>query len=169
MHLYTCRPTAVKRVMINTLNLTAYPLNVRLLKLQLLQILLRILHIKSSLPPKRWNYSGGFLYVFFKFFFLKTSSLLLWFFMWYWSSCSSWKVAPHRSQGWGLSRAWVRRTWLSCAACEAKAFPQCLHLKGRSPECWRMCVRRILEAVKAWRRKGKKKNSQCYIFVFLLG
>ena len=106
---------------------------------------------------------GTFIIIFKK----KTNSLLLWLFIWYWSSCSSWKAAPHRSQGWGLSRAWVRRTWLSCAACEAKAFPQCLHLKGRSPECWRMCVRRILEAVKAWRRKRKrKKHSQRFIFVF---
>jgi len=26
-----------------------------------------------------------------------------------------------------VERAWVRRTWLSCAACEANALPQCLH------------------------------------------
>lgn len=44
----------------------------------------------------------------------------------------------------------VRRTWLSWAAWEANALPQCLHLKGFSPECWRMWVRRMLEAVNAY-------------------
>ncbi|TNN88941.1 hypothetical protein EYF80_000819 [Liparis tanakae] len=59
------------------------------------------------------------------------------------------RFREEEERGRGLSLPWVRRTWLSWAACDAKAFPQCLHLKGRSPECWRMCVRRILEAVKA--------------------
>lgn len=40
-----------------------------------------------------------------------------------------------------------RRTWLSWAAWEAKDLPQCLHLKGFSPECCLMCVRSMLEAV----------------------
>lgn len=91
--------------------------------------------------------------------------LLLWPFMWYWSSCWSWNAALHSSHGYGLSLAWVRRTWLSWAAWEAKAFPQCLHLNGRSPECWRMCVRRMLEAVKAL---GANEHSALTSFCFCM-
>lgn len=100
----------------------------------------------------RFRFFSNFINVFLTYFFRCLGIrvyLLLCVFVWYFNSCASWKVVAHTSQEKGLSLACVRRTWLSCAAWEANAFPQCLHLNGRSPECWRMCVRRMLEAVNA--------------------
>ena len=69
-------------------------------------------------------------------------------FMWNFSSYDCAKAFPQYEHTHGFSLVCVRRTWLSCAACEAKARPQCRHLNGFSPLCWRICVRRIEEAVK---------------------
>lgn len=74
--------------------------------------------------------------------------------MWNFNSYDWAKAFPQYSHTHGFSFVCVRRTWLSCAACEAKARPQCLHLKGFSPLCWRICVRRMEEAVKALTQWG---------------
>lgn len=87
---------------------------------------------------------------------------LLWIFMCSLSSSAWSNVLSQRSHVSGLSLAWLRRTWLSWAAWEAKAFPQCLHLNGLSPECCLMCVRRMLEAVNAC--NNTLKNIYIYIY-----
>lgn len=57
------------------------------------------------------------------------------------------KLFPQTRQGPPWSSLCERRTWLSWAAWDANDLPQCLHLKGFSPECCRMCVRSMLDAV----------------------
>ena len=74
--------------------------------------------------------------------------------IWNLSSYDCAKAFPQYSHTHGFSLVCVRRTWLSCAACEANARSQCLHLNGFSPLCWRMCVRSIEEAVNAFTQCG---------------
>lgn len=52
-------------------------------------------------------------------------------FMWNLSSKDWEKVLPQMLQEHGRSLECVLLTWLSCAACEAKAFPQCLHWNSK--------------------------------------
>ena len=74
--------------------------------------------------------------------------------IWNFSSYDCAKAFPQYSHTHGFSFVCVRRTWLSCAACEANARSQCLHLNGFSPLCWRMWVRRMEDAVKALTQWG---------------
>jgi len=74
---------------------------------------------------------------------------------WNFNSNSIEKVFAQMLQGYILRFSCVRLTWLSCAACEANAFPQNLHLNGRSPLCWRRCVRRMDEAVNDFGQCGQ--------------
>lgn len=75
-------------------------------------------------------------------------------FMWNFSSYDCAKAFLHILQMHGLIFVCVLRTWLSCAAWDANAFPQCLHLNGRSPLCCLRCVRRIDDAVNALTQCG---------------
>ena len=64
---------------------------------------------------------------------LRWCHCLMWELMWNFNSKGWEKAFPHTLHAHGLSLEWVRLTWLSCAACDAKAFPQCLHCNRKKP------------------------------------